>query len=128
MTTDSTALGKHEVDMTVYAKVASHETLLQDGVVRMNSGFTEKIGMNKTPGVTVRIDDDGRLQLDISVIVRYGTDLRSLGPAIQEAVVGSIRRMSDQPVGQVNVFIADIEFPKGESKSTGRAAAHEDTA
>ena len=102
--------------MAVYAKVAAHETLLQEGVVRMNAGFTQKIGMNKAPGVTVRLDDDGRMQIDLSVIVSYGTDLRKLGPAIQEAVVKGIRSMSDQPVGQVNVFVADIEFARGEPK------------
>lgn len=113
---ESIALGKHEVDMSVYAKVAAHETLLQDGVVRMNSGFTEKLGMNKVPGVTTRIDDDGTLQFDVSVIVRYGTDLRSLGPAVQEAVLNGIRHMSDQPVGQINVYIADIEFGRSEAE------------
>lgn len=109
-------LGKQEVDMAVYAKVAAYETLLQDGVARMNTGFTEKIGMNKTPGVTARIEEDGRLHVDISVVVRYGTDLRRLGPSIQEAVLSGIRRMSDQPVGQINVYIADIEFGKADAK------------
>ena len=113
---DLMALGKHEVDMSVYAKVAAHETTSQEGVGRLNSGFTEKIGMNKTPGITTRLDDDGRLQIDISVVVRYGTDLRELGPAIQEAVLNGIHRMSDQPVGQINVFIADIEFAKADPK------------
>lgn len=109
---DPESLGKHEIDMSVYAKAAAHETLLQEGVVRMNSGFSDKLGMNRVPGVSTRIEEDGALHIDISVIVRYGTDLRQLGPAIQEAVLNGIRCMSDQPVGQVNVFIADIEFPK----------------
>ncbi len=114
---DVTALGKHEVDMSVYAKVAAHETLLQEGVVRMNSGFTEKLGMGKNPGISARLDDDGRLQIDIGVVVRYGTDLRKLGPNIQEAVLNAISRMSDQPVAQINVFIADIEFTRHEAKT-----------
>ena len=98
--------------MSVYAKVAAHETLLQEGVVRMNAGFTEKLGLSKTRGISARMDDDGSLQIDISVVAQYGTDLRRLGPAIQEAVLNAIRRMSDQPVGQINVFIADIAFTK----------------
>lgn len=114
-------LGKHEVDLSVYAKVAAFEALQQEGVVRMNAGFTEKLGINRTPGVTARIGDDGRLQMDISVVVQYGTDLRALGPSIQEAVLTAIRKMSDQPVGQINVFVADIEFPKDVS-SRGRRA------
>jgi len=128
MPDNSTALGKQEVDMAVYAKVAAHETLLQEGVVRLNAGFTQKIGMNKAPGVTVRLDDDGRMQIDISVIVRYGADLRKLGPAIQEAVVRGVRSMSDQPVGQVNVFIADIEFARSESRKPERTPPHENSA
>ena len=112
MSSESTALGKQEVDLAVYAKVASHEALSQDGVVRLNSGFTEKLGMNRTPGVTVLLDDEGRMQIDVSVIVAYGTDLRVLGPGIQYAVISGILNMSDQPVSQVNVFVADIEFSK----------------
>ena len=116
---ESLELGKHEVDMAVYAKVAVHETLRQEGVKRMNSGFTEKIGMNKTPGVTVRIEEDGRLQIDVSIVVEYGSDLRQVGPKIQEAIVSAIRDMSDQPVGQINVFIADIDLPDVEPQSEG---------
>lgn len=103
-------LGRHEVDMSVYAKVAAHETLRHPDVVRLNSGFTEMLGISRTPGVTARLEDDGRLLIDISVIVRYRTDLRSLGPSIQQSVLSAIRQMSDQPVGQINVYIADIEF------------------
>lgn len=114
MMDNSVELGRREVDLSVYAKVAAHEALRQAGVARMNAGFTEKLGMNKTPGVTVRMEEDGRLQLDISVVVKYGADLRRVGPAIQDSVVSAVRRMSDQPVGQINVFIADIEFPKEE--------------
>lgn len=113
MMTDSIALGKQEVDLMVYAKVAAHETLLQEGVVRMNPGFSGRFGMAKVPGIAARLEEDGSLQIDISVVVRYGADLRTLGPAIQEAVLSGVRRMSDQPVGQINVYVADIEFPNG---------------
>ena len=112
---DGADLGRHEVDMSVYAKVAAHETLKHRDVVRLNSGFTEMLGISRTPGVTARLEDDGRLHIDISVIVRHRTDLRSLGPAIQQDVLSAIRNMSDQPVGQINVYIADIEFAKDEA-------------
>ncbi|HOE66268.1 MAG TPA: Asp23/Gls24 family envelope stress response protein [Candidatus Hydrogenedentes bacterium] len=111
------AIGNQEVDMSVYAKVAAHEAVRQEGVVRLNAGFTEKLGMSRTPGVTARIEEDGSLQLDISIVVRYGTDLRTIGPAIQESVLNAIRKMSDQPVGQINIYIADIDFPKGAAKT-----------
>lgn len=114
---DFLAPGKQEIDLTVYAKVAAYETLKQEGVVRLNAGFTEKLGIGRTPGVSVRLEEDGALQLDISVVVRYGADLRNVGPAIQEAVLNSLRQMSDQPVGQINVYIADIEFSRGAAKS-----------
>ncbi|MFO7775357.1 MAG: Asp23/Gls24 family envelope stress response protein [Candidatus Hydrogenedentota bacterium] len=107
---DSVALGKHEVDLAVYAKVAAYETQRQEGVVRMSAGFSGRLGMTKVPGVVSRLEEDGSLRLDISVIVHYGADLRSLGPAIQESVLTGIRGMSDQPVGQINVYIADVEF------------------
>jgi uncharacterized alkaline shock family protein YloU len=109
-------LGRQEVNMSVYTKVAAHEACLQDGVVRLHTGVGGKLGLRRTPGVVTRIDEDGTLQLDISVIVRYGSDLRRVGPAIQEAVLGAIRRLSDQPVGQINVYMADIEFTRSSPK------------
>jgi uncharacterized alkaline shock family protein YloU len=107
---DYIALGKQEVEMAVYAKVAAHETLRQAGVARLNAGFSEKFGMSKTPGVQTRLEEDGSLHIDISIIVHYGTDLRELGPKIQESVLSGIRKLSDQPVGQINVYVADIDF------------------
>ncbi len=98
--------------MSVYTKVAAHEACLQDGVIRLHTGIGGRLGLSRTPGVVTRIDEDGALQLDISVIVRYGSDLRRVGPAIQEAVLDAIRRLSDQPVGQINVYMADIEFTR----------------
>lgn len=119
---ESLELGKHEVDMSVYAKVAAHETLSQPGVKRLNAGFTEKLGMSKTPGVTVRIEEDGRLQIDVSIVVEYGTDLRKIGPGVQDAIISAIRNMSDQPVDQINVFIADIDLPEGETQIEGNTS------
>ena len=109
-------LGRQEVDMSVYAKVAVYETLRQPNVIRMHPGGLGRFGMGRKSGLTTRVSDDGTLQIDISVVVRYGADLRELGPAIQDAVLNGIRRLSDQPVGQINVYVADIEFAPLESE------------
>ncbi|MCL4218657.1 MAG: Asp23/Gls24 family envelope stress response protein [Candidatus Hydrogenedentes bacterium] len=109
-------LGKHEVDLMVYAKVAAHEASRQPGVVRLHANAAYRITRGKTPGVTSRLDEDGMLHLDISLDVRYGTDLRDLGPAVQEAVLNGIRRMSDQPVGDINVYVIGIEFGEADAQ------------
>ena len=63
-----------------------------------------------------RRHDDATLHLDISLDVRYGADLRDLGPAVQEAVLNGIRRMSDQPVGEINVYVIGIEFGEADAQ------------
>ncbi len=107
--TDLADRSKREVDISRYARAAAQETLQQEGVVRMHAGIAAKLGLRKTPGVTARIDDEGRLQLDVSVVVRYGTDLGKLGPVIQKAILTRIGHISNQPIGQINVIFADTE-------------------
>lgn len=114
---ESMPLGRQEVNMAVYTKVAAFEACRQDGVVRLHTGIAERLGLAQSGGVVTRIDDDGALAFDISVIVRYGCDLRRVGPAIQEAVLEAIQRLSDQPVGPINVYIADVEFTTGSAGS-----------
>ena len=97
------------VDTNRYAEIAAREALRQDGVVRMSSGITERLGLRKTPGVAVHAGREGRLHFDLSIIVRDGVDLRQLAIAIQDAVIAAMGEASSPAVAQVNVRVAEIE-------------------
>jgi uncharacterized alkaline shock family protein YloU len=73
----------------------------------MRTGLLDWLRIRRAPGVRVRLDAEGRLHIAVSVVVRYGTDLRRLGNAVQESVVIAVRGLCEYPVGRVDV-IADI--------------------
>jgi len=102
--------GPQSDDLADYGKLAVQETLRCDGVTGMHKGVADRLGMRKISGVAIRRDKEDRLHLDISIIVKYGTDLRKLGSDIQNAVVRAIAQESAEPVAQINVVVADIEF------------------
>lgn len=109
------ALGRRPGNLVICAKVAAHEARLQDGVVRLGRGLQALVS-RRAPGARVRIAPDGSLHIDVSVVVRYGTDLRALAPSIQRAVIGGVGRISERPVGTVNVHVAGFELARPERR------------
>ncbi len=116
------ALGRQPIDLSVYARVAAHEAKLQEGVVRMDGGLAARLPLCRGCGVKTRLARDGSLQIAVSVVVRYGADLNALSASIQEAVLRGVGRISDRPVGSVNVHITGFEVPKPERRFYERGA------
>jgi len=110
-TMDAVARDKKLLGQEALARIAHDEALRQEGVAGMHAGLADRLGMRKPPGVSARIDHEGWLHVDISVVARHGTDLHHLGARIQEAVIAAIRRVSDQPIGRVNVNVTQREQP-----------------
>jgi uncharacterized alkaline shock family protein YloU len=96
-----------ELDIDAFVRVAHEAAMRQDGVAGMiASGIAEKLGVRKANGVSARVDEDGWLHLDISIVAMQAEDLLSLGARVQEAVISAVRETSDQPMGPVNVHVA----------------------
>jgi uncharacterized alkaline shock family protein YloU len=106
------AAGSSGLDLSVYAKVAAHEAQLQEGVLCMHKGLGQRFAFGKAAGVKTRVSRDGRIEVDVAVVAQYGTDLQALGQAIRRAVTMRLGAMSNQPMGRVNVIIADIKLSK----------------
>ncbi len=96
----------------VFAKIAAHEALQQEGVVRIGTGLVSRLRRRKTRGVVAHIRRNGSVHLHIPLTVRFGVDLQQLGSAVQHAVYNGVERASDQPVEFIRVTIADLEFAK----------------
>ena len=116
------ALGHQPSNLAVCAKVAAHEVRLQDGVVRMDCSLAA-LAARRAPGVTVHVCPDGSLHIDVSVVVRYGTDLRRLAPTLQRAVIGGVGRISDRPVGTVNIRVTGFELARPERRLYDKGAS-----
>ena len=108
---------KEAPDQDAFARIVYDEALRQEGVACMHTGLAERLGMRKTPGVVTHIDHEGWLHIDISIIAQHGTDLHHLGTRVQEAVIAAIRKVSDQPIGRVNVHVTQREEPSASEET-----------
>jgi len=109
------ALGRRLGGLGLCAKVAAHEARLQDGVVRMKGGVLP-LPPRRAPGVSVRVEQDGSLHISVSIVVRYGTDLRAVTAAVQRAVIDGVGRISERPVGTVNIHVTGFELARPERR------------
>ncbi len=97
---------RREVDIETFARLAHDAALRQEGVSGMaTAGIAEKLGVRKAAGVAARLDQDGWLHLDVSIVAVRGEDLLHVGSRVQEAVIAAVREASDQPMGPVNVHV-----------------------
>ena len=94
------------------AKVAAHEARHQAGVKKLRRGFLGWLPFHKNAGVSITIDDYGRLHADVAVIAMLGWDLPDLGLRVQQAVHQGILRITERPIGEINVTIAGVNVDK----------------
>ena len=110
-------LGTIDVHKNVMSAIAGHETASVDGVAGMSEGVADgiakKLSRDKAGrGVKVSFDDSGRVTVDISIIVRYGTVIPQMCRNVQEAVLDALRKMTESAVVAVNVHVQGMEMPE----------------
>ena len=110
-------LGTIEVHKNVMSTIAGYETARVEGVAGMSEGVADGIakklaGDTASRGVRVTFDDSGRVTIDLSVIVRYGTVIPEVCRTVQETVLGALRRMTESAVVAVNVHVQGVEVPE----------------
>jgi uncharacterized alkaline shock family protein YloU len=96
--------------------IAGFETANVDGVAGMSEGVADGIAKKLSRdtagrGVKVSFDDSGRVTVDISIIVRYGTIIPQVCRNVQEAVLNALRVMTESAVVAVNVHVQGMEMP-----------------
>ena len=118
-------LGAIEVHKNVMSAIAGYETASMDGVAGMSEGVADGIAKKLSRdtagrGVKISFDDSGRVTVDISIIVRYGTVIPEVCRNVQEAVLNALRRMTESAVVAVNVHVQGMEMPERAGAETER--------
>ena len=106
-------LKEEPASSSVYGRVAQHEILLHDGVVRM-AAYRPSASVlrrpfewfGRTPGVSVRVDAAGRLHFKASIIVRYGYNAKAVGAQVQQTIRDAVHRISDRQIAGICVVVA----------------------
>lgn len=83
------------------------------GVAHMGAApATSVLGATTHDGVVVRVVDE-QVAADCYVVARPETNLLELGVTIQATVAAVIQELVGMGVREVNVYIQDVEVPRG---------------
>ena len=110
---DSVDLGAVQMHKKVIGDIAAAALkeirgvrLASFGVV---SGVCELFGYKNFPGVTVSLDKDGQLYVNIRVAVEYGLNIPTVASRVQDAVRSAVERAVDIDLKEINVNIQSVE-------------------
>jgi len=115
-------LGRIDVAESVVALIAFKEAIEMEGVVGTGGGLvkdiTSFIRKGDTPkGVKVTRNEEGLLEIDLSIIAEYGRDIRQLAASLQTKVMDGVEKMTGSRPKAVNVNLVNVHIPQKEKTS-----------
>jgi len=108
-------LGVVKVSNEVIATIAGIAATQVEGVVGMSEGIVDGIAKlltgakQITKGVKVELGDE-EANLDVSVIIKYGTSIPEIAPKIQENIKKAVESMTGLKAVRVNLFIQGVQL------------------
>jgi uncharacterized alkaline shock family protein YloU len=112
---ETTTLGTIHISPRAVATIAYHATLQSYGVVGLApKNLAEGLSITKDParGVSVRYDGE-TVDIDIHVIIEYGTRITSVADSVANAVRYNVEKKLGMPVHSVNVHIQGLRVSNG---------------
>jgi len=118
MSKEETTLGSIHVSPNAVATIAYHATLRSYGVVglaskNLASGLAQTITKDPTRGISVRYDDD-KIDIDIYVIIQYGTRISSVATSVANTVQFNVEKALGVRVNSINVHVAGLRVGEDE--------------
>ncbi len=107
-------LGNIFVSYRAIATVAYQSALQSYGVVglaakNLAEGLAQVLVKDPTLGVDVHFDNQS-IQIDLYVIVEYGTRIKSVAGSVSDNVRYQVERVFGLPVSQVNVHVRGLRI------------------
>lgn len=109
---ETTSLGGIHISPKAVAAIAYHATLQSYGVVglapkNIAEGLAQTITREPARGVSVQYDGEN-IDIDLYVIVEYGTRISSVAESVANTVRYSVEKALGMSVHEVNVHIAGL--------------------
>lgn len=106
-------LGEIKINHAVVASIVRLAALEVTGVYGVGSGFVEQLGgifskRESDRGVKVQEDGEGCYQIEIRVIMAYGSELAKTAQNVQLAIRNQIQIMTGKEVSRVDVIIDGV--------------------
>ncbi len=109
---ETTTLGTIHISPKAVATIAYQATLTSYGVVglapkNLAEGLTASITREPARGISVVYDGE-RIDIDIHIVVEYGTRITSVAASVANAVKYQVEKSLGMPVRNVNVHIQGL--------------------
>jgi uncharacterized alkaline shock family protein YloU len=106
--------GRIDVSPTAIASIVNDAVLSCYGVVGTASkdlatGIATALSPERRRGVEVHISD-GRIIIDVYVIIEYGTRIAAVARSVMNVVKFSVERALGVPVAEVNVHVESLRI------------------
>jgi len=110
-----TTLGSIHISPKAVATLAYHATLQSYGVVGLApKNLAEGLSITKDPARGISVHYDGTLlDIDIHVILEYGTRITSVAESVAHSVRYNVEKVLGMPVNTVNVHIHALNISNG---------------
>ncbi|HBO97390.1 MAG TPA: hypothetical protein DE315_02520 [Candidatus Omnitrophica bacterium] len=106
-------LGVVHIHKNVVADIVASMVADVDGVELVSKTFAENcielFGKKIVSGVTVNVDENNDVSVDLRVVVRYGMNIPDIGRHIQDVVRSVVQKTVDISLKEINVNIQGIE-------------------
>lgn len=117
-TEEPNTLGQIQINHSVIKSIVRLATLEVSGVCNVGIGFVDHLGgigeifskKESDRGVKVTEDANGNYEIEIRVVMAYGTDLAKTAQDVQMAVRNQVHNMTGNQVAKVDIIIDGVRM------------------
>ena len=105
--------GTIQISEDVIGSIAASASTEVEGVSGlMNANVSDFMGGKKmtAKGVRVESDADGKISVNLYLMVHYGNAVSDVAKKVQQAVYSALESMTGFPIASVNVHVGGISF------------------
>lgn len=111
-------IAENAIAHTIHEAVLSCYGVVDMGPQSLGSAITRRLRISNSPkGIDV-VNTDGRLQIEVSIVVEYGTPIFTVAQNVMQTVKFQVENLLGMPVDRVNVNVDGLRV----SAKTGTTA------
>lgn len=111
-------IAENAIAHTIHEAVLSCYGVVDVGPQSLGSAISRRLRMSSSPrGIDV-VNTDGRLQIEVSIVVEYGTPIFTVAQNVMQTVKFQVENLLGMPVDRVNVNVDGLRV----SAKTGTTA------
>ena len=122
--------GEIKIHENVIASIVRKVALKQSGVARLaGNNFVDTLGeivgsrRIQDRAIIVKFLDNGDLDLEIKIVIKYGFNLPKVANAVQKSVIAEVENITGINVFKINVTIQDVEEEEEDNLEEADTAA-----